>query len=224
MSTRRRHISSQLDHELDGLRQQLLAMGSLVDRQAMAASEAFARRDRQHAGLVIAGDDAVNELERSIDERCISVLALWQPEASDLRFVAAALKIVTDLERIGDLAVSTAELVRGLPAGSTQRASEDLPRLVSVALDMLREALQSFVDADAERAARVIVREAEVEQGMERLVAELKAAMCRDVGLVPDGLVEISVAKHVERLAAHASNIAEMVIYVARGEDVRHAR
>lgn len=222
MLRQRRHINVQLDQELEQLRLQLLAMGRLLDQQVMAASDAFIERDPQRAEHVIAGDGSVNELERRIDERCISLLALWQPEASDLRFVAAVLKIVTDLERIGDLAVSTAEQLTGLDRNSPRLASDELSRLSSVALDMLRRALRAFVDADVPGAESVIARDASVKQAMQRLVVELREVMCRDAGLVPCGLATISVAKHVERIAAHATNIAEMVIYAARGEDVRH--
>lgn len=224
MLTQRKHISTKLDHELEGLREQLLAMGNLVDAQVSAAIKAFIERDPQQARRVIDSDGAVNDLERKIDEHCISVLALWQPEASDLRFVAAVLKSVTDLERIGDLAVSTAEQVDGVDPRTLQLAGDELSRLVDVALDMLRRALQAFVDSDVKRAESVIARDATAEQAMERLVVELRGVMCRDAAQVPAGLATISVAKHVERMAAHATNIAEMVIYIARGEDVRHPK
>jgi len=220
----RKHISKQLDHDLEKLKQQLLTMGHLVDQQVTSASRAFAQGDVQLVASVVGGDDAVNQLERLIDELCIGLLALWQPEASDLRFVAAALKIVTDLERIGDLAVSIAEQARRLEPGQPLRAVDDLSRLVEVALDMLRRSLQAFVDRDAERAQSVMTSNRAVKSAMQRLADEVGEAVRSDPALIANGLATISVAKHVERIAAHATNISEMVVYIARGEDVRHLK
>ena len=220
----RKHILAQFDAELEGLKSQLLQMGRLVERQVTEAIAAFTTRDAQRAKHVIEGDREVNQLERVIDERCISLLALRQPEASDLRFLAAVLKIVTDLERIGDLAVSTAEQAEGLDGGCPPLAVEDLPRMVNLALDMLRCAVRGFVDSDLPKAQRVLASDSTIETSMQHLVSDLRDAMRRDPALVSNGLATISVAKHVERMAAHATNIAEMVIYIERGEDIRHAR
>jgi phosphate transport system protein len=220
----RKHILTQFDAELEGLKSQLLQMGRLVDRQVTEAIEAFTTRDAQRAKHVIEGDREVNQLERLIDERCISMLALRQPEASDLRFLAAVLKIVTDLERIGDLAVSTAEQVDDLDVGRPLLAVEDLPRLVNLSLDMLRCALRAFVDSDVPKAQGVLASDSTVEASMRHLVSELRDVMRREPASVSNGLATISVAKHAERMAAHATNIAEMVVYIDRGEDIRHAR
>jgi len=220
----RKHILAQFDVELEGLKSQLLQMGRLVDRQVSDAFEAFTSRDRQRANGVINGDREVNQLERAIDERCISMFALRQPEASDLRFLAAVLKVVTDLERIGDLAVSTAQQVEALDLDCPLPGAEDLPRLVNLALDMLRGALSGFVDSDVPKAQGVLASDSTVEGSMQHLFSDLRDAMRRDAALVSNGLATISVAKHIERMAAHATNIAEMVVYIARGEDIRHAR
>jgi phosphate transport system protein len=220
----RKHILAQFDAELEGLKSQLLQMGRRVDRQVTEAIEAFTTRDARRAKHVIEGDREVNQLERTIDERCISMLALRQPEASDLRFLAAVLKIVTDLERIGDLAVSTAEQLDALDADCPLLATEDLPRLVNLALDMLRCALRAFVDSDVPKAEGVLASDSTVDASMRHLVSELRDVMRREPALVSNGLATITVAKHVERMAAHATNIAEMVVYIARGEDIRHAR
>jgi phosphate transport system protein len=220
--TQRKHISKQLDQDLEELRQKLLAMGSLVDRQVSTAIAAFVNDDNQQAEQVARGDDAVNQLERGIDQKCINLLARWQPEASDLRFVAAVLKIVTDLERIGDLAVSTAEQAHQLDPAQRLRAVEDLSQIVEVALDMLRRGLRSFVERDEEGVQAVMASNRAVKTAMKRLTSELRDAMRAEPSLISHGLATISVAKHVERIAAHATNIAEMVVYIARGEDVRH--
>ncbi len=222
--TQRKHISKQLDQDLDQLKSRLLAMGDLVGQQVTEALSAFSSGDLMQVASVVQGDDAVNQLERVIDEQCISLLALWQPEASDLRFVAAVLKIVTDLERIGDLAVSIAEQGRSLEPNRPRRAVQDLTRLVEVALDILRRALQAFIDRDEARAQAVMTSDRAVKNAMNRLTDELRDAMHGDPALVSNGLATISAAKHVERIAAHATNIAEMVVYIARGEDVRHLK
>ncbi len=220
----RKHISRQLDQDLDELKGHLLSMGALVDQQVAAALSAFSTGDLTQVANVVLGDDAVNQLERVIDEQCISLLALWQPEASDLRFVAAVLKIVTDLERIGDLAVSIAEQVRSFEPDRPPSAVQDLTRLVEVALDILRRALRAFVDRDEERAQAVMISNRAVKHAMQRLTDQLRDAMRADPALVSNGLATISAAKHVERIAAHATNVAEMVIYIARGDDVRHVK
>jgi phosphate transport system protein len=222
--TQRKHINRQLDQDLDELKTRLLAMGTLVDQQVTAASSAFSSGDLAQVASVVDGDDAVNQLERVIDERCLRLLALWQPEASDLRFVAAALKIVTDLERIGDLAVSVAEQVGSLEPNRPRHAVQDLNRLVEAALDTLRRALRAFVDRDEAGAQAVISSNRAVKTAMRRLTDQLRDAMRSDPALVSNGLATISAAKHVERIAAHATNIAEMVVYIARGEDVRHLK
>lgn len=221
-SSQRKHILAQFDAELEALKSQLLAMGSIVERQVTEAIAAFVGAEPPRARRVIEGDREVNDLEREIDERCISMLALRQPEASDLRFIAATLKIVTDLERIGDLAVSTAEQVEAIVAQPSLPTIGELPRFAHVALDMLRNALRAFVEGDVTKAGCVMAGDGTVNGSMVKLVVELQSAMRHDPELIPAGLATISVAKHVERMAAHATNIAEMVVYIARGEDVRH--
>ena len=220
--TQQKHISKQLDQDLDELKAELLAMGQLVDRQVSSAIDAFCRGDHGRAAEVIHGDDAVNQLERGIDQQCINLLARWQPEASDLRLVTAVLKIVTDLERIGDLAVSIAEQANQLDPMHRLRAVEDLSQIGEVALDMLRQALRAFLTRDEGGFQAVMTCYRDVEGAMQRLASELRDVMRENPASIPNGLATISVAKHVERTAAHASNIAEMVVYIARGEDVRH--
>jgi phosphate transport system protein len=221
-STQRKHILAQFDTELEGLRAQLLSMGTVLERQVTEAISAFVRGETQRARRVIDGDQEVDDLERSIDEHCISLLALRQPEASDLRFIAATLKIVTDLERIGDLAVSTAEQVEAIVQQPELATIGELPRFAHVALDMLRSALQAFVEGDVVKAGCVMAGDGTVKGSMSSLLVELRNAMLRDSALITAGLATISVAKHLERMAAHATNIAEMVVYIARGEDIRH--
>lgn len=219
-----RHINAEFDAELRSLKEQILAMGGLVDAQVTEALRALADKDVERARRVIDADRAVNQLELAIDERCIRMLALRQPAASDLRFIAAALKMVTDLERIGDLAVNMAERVDALLEEPALRAVSDLPGMATAAQTMLRAVLQAFVAGDPVGAERVISADAGIDVGTSRLLAEVQDAMIRDPGTVLRGLATIFFAKHIERMADHTTNVAEMVIYLIRGRDVRHGK
>jgi phosphate transport system protein len=219
-----KHINAEFDAELRSLKEQILAMGALVDAQVTEALEALLERDTERALRVIEADRAVNQMELAIDERCIRMLALRQPAASDLRFIAAALKMVTDLERIGDLAVNMAERVPELAEAPPLRALQDLPAMAGVAQNMLRSALQAFVAGDPVAAEAVISADTQMDAWMARLLVEVQGVMSRDPATVAPGLATISFARHIERLAAHATNVAEMVIYLIRGRDVRHGK
>lgn len=221
MTKLRKHIDAHFDEELFRLKERLAIMGRLVELQVRSAISAFVRRDTKRADAVIEGDREVNQLERGIDEHCVRTLALRQPAGSDLRFVAATLKIVTDLERIGDLAVSTAQQVRSRDDKSLA-AIQRLSELAESALGTLRAALDCFLQGEAARARRVITADSAMTQAVTQLVAELGTAIAREPALVPNGLAALMVAKHIERMAAHATNIAEMAIYLASAEDVRH--
>lgn len=219
--TLRKHIDTHFDEELFRLKERLAIMGRLVELQVRSAVTAFLLRDSKRADAVIEGDREVNQLERAIDEHCVRTLALRQPAGSDLRFVAAVLKIVTDLERIGDLAVSTAQQVRSRddePLEAIQRLSE----LAENALTTLRRALDSFLQGDALRARELIAGAGKMGDAVAGLVAELGVAIARKPTLVPSGLAALMVAKHIERMAAHATNVAEMAIYTTSAQDVRH--
>ncbi|MCK6549040.1 phosphate signaling complex protein PhoU [Myxococcota bacterium] len=218
------HIYKHFDDELRGLKDQLLAMGGLVENHISEAMRALLERDPARAKRVIDEDRKVNMMELQIDEQCIRLLALRQPAASDLRFIAAALKIVTDLERIGDLTVNMAERAMALAAEPPMRAVVDLPRMATAAQTMLREVLEAFVTHDAARAERVMAADDQIDQWLVGVFDELRAEMQRDPSVVNRGISTIFFAKHIERLADHTTNIAEMVVYVVRGTDVRHPR
>jgi phosphate transport system protein len=224
MTTTLRHIDSSFEAELGSLKTQILAMGRLVDEHVSEAVRALIERDAELASRVVEADRAVNQLELAIDEQCVRLLALHQPAASDLRFVAAALKMVTDLERIGDLAVNMAERARALAPEEPLRAVEDLPRMAAAAQGMLRKVLDAFVSADAAEAEVVMAADRSIDAWMERLFSELLAEMTRDPKAVERGITTIFFAKHIERMADHVTNVAEMVVYLVRGEDVRHAK
>jgi phosphate transport system protein len=219
-----KHINAEFDAELRSLKEQILAMGGLVDAQVTEALHALGEKDAERARRVIEADRAVNQLELAIDERCIRMLALRQPAASDLRFIAAALKMVTDLERIGDLAVNMAERVDALLQEPALRAVQDLAGMANAAQKMLRSVLEAFVAGDPVGAEGVISADAAIDAATVRLVSEVQDAMSRDAATVSRGLATIFFAKHIERMADHTINVAEMVIYLVRGRDVRHEK
>lgn len=216
-----RHASATFDTELHELKERVRRMGLLVDIQVTAAVAAFVGRDEAAARHVVGGDQKVNELEREIDERCVRLLALQQPAASDLRFIAAVLKIVTDLERIGDFAVSIAETVGALDA-SRLRAEQDLSPLAEEALTVLRRALDAFFRRDVDQARAIATADASVKAWVLRLADEIRETIVRDPTVAQNALAILLTTRHLERVAEHATNLAEMAIYTARGEDVRH--
>jgi phosphate transport system protein len=222
--TQRKHINAHFDAELRALKEQILAMGGLVDAQVTEALKALVARDAEQARRVIEADRAVNQMELATDERCIRMLALQQPAASDLRFIASALKMVTDLERIGDLAVNMAERVAALTEEPALRAVEELPGMAAAAQKMLRDVLEAFVSGDAAKAEAVRAADAAIDAWMARLFEEVRGVMGRDPSAVARGIATIFFAKHIERMADHATNVAEMVVYLVRGQDVRHTK
>lgn len=220
----RGHIYKSFDTELKALKHQLLSMGALVEAHITYATRAIVERDRDLANAVIEGDRLVNQRELAIDEQCIRMLALRQPAASDLRFIAAALKIVVDLERIGDIAVNMAERALSLCDEPPLNAPVDMARMANLSLRMLRDALDAFVDHDVARAESVLSADSEVDQLLVESIETLRGEMKKNPGSVNRALSTIFFAKHLERLADHATNVAEMVVFFVRGQDVRHTR
>lgn len=218
------HIYKPFDAELRLLKDQILAMGGLVETHIAEVMRALVDRQPEFARRVIEADRAVNQMELAIDELCIRMLALRQPAATDLRFIAAALKMVTDLERIGDLAVNMAERAMALCAEPSLRALVDLPRMASAAQEMLRDVLDAFVTQDAAKAEAVMAADQQIDAWLVQVFDELKAEMQKDPSLVERGIATIFMAKHIERIADHTTNVAEMVVYLVRGQDVRHVR
>lgn len=218
-----RHIYKPFDAELRSLKDQIKAMGALVGAHVDDALEAVTAKDPEAARRVIEADRAVNQLELAIDEQCIRMLALRQPAASDLRFIAASLKIVTDLERIGDLAVNMAERVEVLSTEPPLRALSDLPRMAQAAQKMLADVLDAFVTQDVAKAEVVMRSDKQIDTWMLELFDEVRAGMKTDPSTVDRGIATIFLAKHIERMADHVTNVAEMVIYLVRGQDIRHA-
>ncbi|HVY32268.1 MAG TPA: phosphate signaling complex protein PhoU [Polyangiaceae bacterium] len=218
---RPKHLYSKLDTDLRALKDGVVKMGSAVDAQVARALDAFVKRDSTAAAAVVTGDKQVNTLERELDEHCVLVLALLQPAASDLRFVAAVLKIVTDLERIGDFAVSIAKAVAGLDP-LRLRAEQDLVPLGEAAVRILRNSLDAFVRRDVAEAQEACTADQPVTAALVALGKELRNEMSQRPEALDNALATLLVTKYLERIAEHATNIAEMALYTERGEDIRH--
>lgn len=208
--------------ELDALKQTLLAMGGLVEDQMRHAMQALVDRNDTLASEVIERDRQVNTYDVEVDEQCVELLALHQPAAGDLRFITTAMKIVTDLERIGDQAVNIGQRVIELNREPQLKPYIDLPRMAARAQAMVKESLDAFVARDTELARRVCAEDDEVDALKEQIFRELLTFMMEDPRTIPRAIRLILISRCVERVADHATNIAEMVIYLVEGKMVRH--
>jgi phosphate transport system protein len=208
--------------ELEALKQTLLAMGGLVEDQIRRVMTALLERDGELAQEVIDRDRQVNAYDVEIDEKCVELLALHQPAAGDLRFITTAMKIVTDLERIGDQAVNIAQRALELNQEPQLKPYIDLPRMAELSQRMVKESLDAFVARDTELARRVCAEDAEVDALKEQIFRELLTFMMGDARTIPRAIRLILISRFLERVADHATNIAEMVIYMVDSKMVRH--
>jgi len=208
--------------ELEALKQTLLAMGALVEDQIRRVMRALVDRDDALAESVIERDREVNAYDVEIDEKCVELLALHQPTAGDLRFITTAMKIVTDLERIGDQAVNIAQRVRELNLEPQLKPYIDLPRMAELAQTMVKESLDAFVARDTELARRICAEDAPVDALNHQIFRELLTFMMEDPKTIPRAIRLILVSRFLERVADHATNIAEMVIFMVDSKMVRH--
>ena len=208
--------------ELEALKQTLLAMGGLVEDQIRRVMRALTERDDALAQEVIDRDRQVNTYDVEVDEQCVELLALHQPAAGDLRFITTAMKIVTDLERIGDQAVNIGQRVLELNREPQLKPYIDLPRMAARAQAMVKESLDAFVARDTDLARRVCAEDAEVDALKEQIFRELLTFMMEDPRTIPRAIRLILISRFMERVADHATNIAEMVIYLVEGKMVRH--
>jgi phosphate transport system protein len=208
--------------ELQALKNRLLGMGALVEERVHGAMQALMERRVEAAEAIVAGDAEVNELQIEIDDRCLKLLALQNPMASDLRLITAAMKINADLERIGDQAVNIAENAVKVAAAPPLRPLMDLPRMAELAEGMTRDSLDAFVRRDADLARDILARDDEVDQLKDQIFRVLLTHMMADPGTIERALSLILVSRNLERIADHATNIAEDVIFVVEAKDVRH--
>jgi phosphate transport system protein len=210
------------DVELRKLHDQLLLMGAKVEEMIANSMRALTERDSELARRMIEYDHQVNRLEVEIDDLCLRILAKRHPVASDLRLIATALKLVTDLERIGDACVNICERVVELNTEPILKPYVDLPRMAETAQAMVRDALDAFVQADPERAREVVERDRVVDAYYGQVFRELLTYMMQDPHTIEASLDLILVSRHLERIGDHATNIAEDVIFMVSAEDVRH--
>ena len=208
--------------ELEALKQTLLAMGGLVEDQIRRVMRALLERDDAMAEEVIERDRQVNTYDVEVDEQCVSLLALYQPAAGDLRFITTAMKIVTDLERIGDQAVNIAQRVLELNREPQLKPYIDLPRMAEKTQRMVKESLDAFVARDTALARQVCGEDSEVDLLKEQIFRELLTFMMEDPRTIPRAIRLILISRFMERVADHATNIAEMVVYLVEGKMVRH--
>ena len=208
--------------DLEALKEQLLKMGGRAEAIVLKAVEALRRRDSLLAGEVFADDKVIDQLEIDIDARCVSLLALQQPLASDLRFITAALKISNDLERVGDHAVNIAGGAMKLAEQPELKPLVDIPRMASLAGGMLHEALDAFVRGDAETARRICRRDDAVDDLNRQVFRELLSYMMEDPATIGRAMELILVARNLERVADLATNVAEEVVFIAEARVIKH--
>ena len=224
-SDQRRHFERHhFEEEMQALKNRLLNMGALVEERVHDATNALIERRLDTAERIIASDQEINDLQIEIDERCLRLLALQQPMASDLRLITAAMKINADLERIGDQAVNIAEQAARILAHPPLKPIIDLPRMAEISERMTRESLDAFVRKDAKLARSILARDDEVDQLKDQVFRVLLTYMMADPGTIERALGLILISRHLERIADHATNIAEDIIFWVRGLDVRHGR
>ena len=207
---------------LDQLKQKLLTMGGMAEQAVERAIEAYRRRDVGLCQQVLDGEDAINIMEREIDELALDLLAMQQPMAIDLRFITAVMKINADLERVGDQAVNIVQRVRHTLDLPQVDLPADIPRMAALAADMVRRSLQSFIEARPEAADEVL----KMDDLVDNMNRDIHAAMVDYMKRVPDALQQaldaLLIARNLERVADHGTNIAEDVIFWIKGADVRH--
>jgi phosphate transport system protein len=208
--------------ELELVKEKTLKLGSLVETMVERAVASLVDRDSRLADEVIASDQKVDVLDVAIDEDCLRLLALHQPAAKDLRFITTAMKITTDLERMADQAVNICERAIELNEEPQLKPYIDIPIMSQLSQKMMREALDAFVRRDAELARQVIPEDNKVDALKDQIFRELLTFMMEDPRTIPRAIRLILVSRHLERIADHATNIAEMVVFLVEGKNIRH--
>jgi phosphate transport system protein len=216
------HTDREYENELRELQERLLLMGAKVEEMLANCMKALVNRDNDLAHRMIEYDNEIDSLEVAIDEHCLRILAKRQPVASDLRFITTALKIVTDLERIGDIGVNICERTIELGEGPPLKPYIDLPQMADTVQGMIRDALDAFVARNADRAQAVLERDHAVDAFYGQVFRELLTYMMEDPSTIHDAIRIQAIAKYLERIGDHAKNLAEMVVFMARGKDIRH--
>lgn len=216
------HTDKHYEEELRLLKERILEMASVVEEMIARSMQSLTERNSHLAEEVIRRDSAVNSLELGVDDLCVKLLALRQPAASDLRFITIGLRASKDLERMGDLAVNISEQALALNKEPQLKPYADLPRMSVKVQEMVKKSLDAFVQRDATLAQTVCERDDEVDSLDDRIFEELMIMMKKSPEAVERGTRLILVSRHLERIADHATNIAEEVIFMVQGRDIRH--
>jgi phosphate transport system protein len=215
-------FSRHFQAELQQLKERLLLLAGYAEERLSLAVQGLVERDHSLVDRVIAGDEPLNRLHVEIDDRCFKLLALQQPMATDLRTIVAGIKINTDLERVGDLAVNIAEAARRYLRHPPVKKLIDIPRMAGIAQKMLREALDAYVRRDLALAQSVLAEDDLLDDLKTQVFRELLTYMLQDAATIEPSLDLILVSRHLERVGDHATNIAEDVIFMVSARDVRH--
>jgi len=218
------HTDKKYEEDLRKLREDILYMGGLVEDQIQKAVQSLVDRDSDLANVIIERDHEVNRLDVDIDDLCIRLLALHQPAGRDLRFITTGLKITTDLERIGDMAVNICERALELNQEPQLKPYIDIPRMTQIAQGMIRESLDAFVREDTGLALKVCKDDEQVDQLNSQIFREVISFMIGDPLTINRAMKLSSISKYLERIADHATNIAEMVVFMVKGKSIRHMK
>lgn len=210
------------DEELKELKKKLLEMAARAEEQIALAVRGLKDREEAMACQVLDREEAINLLDIEIDEMCLRLLALRQPMATDLRFITSAMKISSDVERIGDLAVNIAERTIDLLKAPQLKPLIDIPRMAQMSQDMVRDAINAFINRDEKLARDVCKRDDRVDELNDQVFRELLTYMMQDAGTISRAVDLILVGRHLERIADHATNIGEDVIYMVQGKTIKH--
>lgn len=218
------HIYKTFDLELKELKEKLLYEGGLVEKAIQNAIKSLQERDSERAKGVIENDDIINSNEIEVDELCLKLLALRQPAARDLRFITTAIKINYDLERIGDMAVNICERVQEINQEPQLKPYIDLPKMAEIVQIMVKESLDAFVREDVQLALKVTRDDEQVDQLLDQIFRELLTYMMQDMRTISRATRLLFISKYLERMADHAVNIAELVIFMVEGKIIRHLK
>ncbi len=215
-------MERKFDEELRELNQKLLRMATMVEESIAMAIKSLKERKEELAEEVLKREDAVNLIEIEIDELCMKLLALRQPMASDLRFITSAMKIAAELERMGDQAVNVAERTQELLKYPLLKPLIDIPRMANIAQEMVRDSINAFINHDEKIARAVCERDDEVDCLNDQIFRELLTYMMEDPSTINRAVNLILIGRHLERIADHATNIGEDVIYLVKGKTIKH--
>lgn len=221
---RTEHTDKKYEEDLKKLRENILYMGGLVEDQIQKAIKSLVERDSDLAKIIIERDHEVNRLDVDIDDLCIRMLALHQPAGRDLRFITTGLKITTDIERIGDMAVNICERALELNEEPQLKPYIDIPRMARISERMIRESLDAFVREDTELALKVCKDDDQVDQLNAQIFREVISFMMADPQTINRAMKTTSISKYLERIADHATNIAELVVFMVKGKSIRHVK